>query len=88
MNRINNVKYALAAIALGAVSFGSFAADLVSSAPTGQQQVGVISATGGTNLSSLESQLSAKAAAAGAKSFTITSTSGQNNLHGTAVIYE
>ncbi len=88
MNRINNVKYALAAIALAAVSFGSFAADLVSSAPAGQQQVGVISATGGTNLSSLESQLSAKAAAAGAKSFTITSTSGQNNLHGTAVIYE
>ncbi|HEY0210892.1 multiple stress resistance protein BhsA [Acerihabitans sp.] len=85
---MKNVKYAVAAIALSVVSFGSFAADLVNSAPANQQQVGVISATGGSNLSSLESQLADKAAQSGAKSFQITSTSGQNNLHGTAVIYE
>lgn len=85
---MKNVKYAVAAIALSVVSFGSFAADLVNSAPANQQQVGVISATGGSNLSSLESQLADKAAQSGAKSFQITSTSGQNNLHGTAVIFE
>lgn len=85
---MKNVKYALAVIALSAVSFGSFAAELMSSAPAGQQPAGVISASGGSNLSSLESQLSAKATANGAKSFVITSTTGQNNLHGTAVIYE
>ncbi len=85
---MKNVKYAVAAIALSALSFGSFAADLVTSAPANQQQIGVISATGGSNLSSLEGQLAAKAAESGAKSFQITSTTGQNNLHGTAVIYE
>ncbi|HEY0210496.1 multiple stress resistance protein BhsA [Acerihabitans sp.] len=85
---MKNVKYAIAAIALSAVSFGSFAAQLATSAPAGQQPAGVISASGGTNLSSLESQLSAKATAEGAKSFVITSTTGQNNLHGTAVIYQ
>ncbi|WP_413721983.1 multiple stress resistance protein BhsA [Sodalis sp. RH23] len=85
---MKNVKYAVAAIALSVVSFGSFAADLVNAAPADQQQVGVISATGGSNLSSLESQLADKAAQSGAKSFQITSTTGQNNLHGTAVIYQ
>ncbi|NDL63845.1 multiple stress resistance protein BhsA [Acerihabitans arboris] len=85
---MKNVKYAVAAIALSVVSFGSFAADLVNSAPANQRQVGVISATGGSNLSSLESQLADKAAQSGAKSFQITSASGQNNLHGTAVIYQ
>ncbi|NDL63846.1 multiple stress resistance protein BhsA [Acerihabitans arboris] len=85
---MKNVKYAVAAIALSVVSFGSFAADLVDSAPADQRQVGVISATGGGSLSSLESQLADKAAQSGAKSFQITSTSGHNNLHGTAVIYE
>ncbi|WP_410012390.1 multiple stress resistance protein BhsA [Sodalis sp. C49] len=85
---MKNVKYAVAAIALSVVSFSSFAADLVNAAPADQQQVGVISATGGSNLSSLESQLADKAAQSGAKSFQITSTTGQNNLHGTAVIYQ
>ncbi|TCV96656.1 multiple stress resistance protein BhsA [Biostraticola tofi] len=85
---MKNVKYAVAAIALSALSFGSFAADLVTSVPAGQQKVGVINASAGSNLSSLESQLAAKATQSGAKSFQITSTSGQNNLHGTAVIYQ
>lgn len=85
---MKNVKTALLAIALSTVSFASFAADLVASEPQQQQQIGVISATGGSNLSSLEAQLNEKADAAGAKSFRITSTTGQNNLHGTAVIYQ
>ncbi|AHF75639.1 hypothetical protein Sant_0543 [Sodalis praecaptivus] len=85
---MKTIKYTIAALALATLSFGSFAADLVNSVPVDQQKVGVISATGGTNLSSLESQLAAQADAAGAKSYKITSTSGQNNLHGTAVIYQ
>ncbi|MFS2225799.1 multiple stress resistance protein BhsA [Pantoea sp. B65] len=85
---MKNVKTAVFAIALSTLSFGSFAADLVASEPQHQQEIGVISATGGSNLTSLEAQLNEKASAAGAKSFRITSTSGQNNLHGTAVIYQ
>ncbi|WP_413734969.1 multiple stress resistance protein BhsA [Sodalis sp. RH21] len=85
---MKNVKTAIAALILGSVSFGTFAAQLVDSAPANQQKVGVINATGGASLSSLENELAAKAAQSGAKSFQITSTSGQNNLHGTAVIYQ
>ncbi|KGT91627.1 membrane protein [Erwinia typographi] len=84
---MKNIKLAVAAVMLSTLSFGSMAAELVTSAPDNQQKIGVISATGSTNLTSLESQLSEKAELAGAKSFRITSTSGQNNLHGTAVIY-
>jgi len=50
--------------------------------------VGTIAANGGTNLGSLESQLAQKADEMGAKSFRITSVTGPNNLHGTAVIYK
>ncbi|KGT91628.1 membrane protein [Erwinia typographi] len=84
---MKTLKMTLAAIALTSVSFTGFAADIVGQDPVNQQQVGVISATG-TNLSSLESQLSAKADAAGAKSFRITSTTGNNRMHATAEIYQ
>ncbi len=84
---MKTLKMTLAAIALTSVSFAGFAADIVGQDPVNQQQVGVISATG-TNLSSLESQLSAKADAAGAKSFRITSTTGNNRMHATAEIYQ
>lgn len=84
---MKNLKITLAAIALTSVSFAGFAADIVGQEPVNQQQVGVVTATG-TNLSSLESQLSAKADAAGAKSFRITSTTGNNRMHATAEIYQ
>lgn len=84
---MKTLKMTLAAIALTSVSFAGFAADIVGQDPVNQQQVGVISATG-TNLSSLESQLSTKADAAGAKSFRITSTTGNNRMHATAEIYQ
>lgn len=84
---MKNLKMTLAAIALTSVSFAGFAADNVGQEPVNQQQVGVVTATG-TNLSSLESQLSAKADAAGAKSFRITSTTGNNRMHATAEIYQ
>lgn len=85
---MKTIKTTLAALLLTTLTFGAYAADLVTSAPSNQQPVGTISVQGGTNLTSLESQLSAKADEAGAKSFRITSTSGQNKLHGTAVIYQ
>jgi len=85
---MKTIKMTLAAIALTSVSFAGFAADLVNADPAQQQQVGVISTSGASNLSSLESQLSAKADQAGAKSFRITSTVGDNKLNGTAVIYK
>ncbi|MTD29352.1 multiple stress resistance protein BhsA [Erwinia sorbitola] len=85
---MKTIKMTLAAIALTSVSFAGFAAELVNAEPVQQQQVGVISASGASNLSSLESQLSAKADQAGAKSFRITSAVGDNKLHGTAVIYQ
>ncbi|XXN65029.1 multiple stress resistance protein BhsA [Enterobacter ludwigii] len=84
---MKSIKLTLAALALSSIAFGSMAADLVNAAPLNQQQVGVISASGSTNLTSLENQLAEKANAAGAKSFRITSTSGNNKLNGTAVIY-
>ncbi|ORM70074.1 multiple stress resistance protein BhsA [Pantoea rwandensis] len=84
---MKSIKMTLAAVALSSIAFGSMAADLVNQAPLNQQQIGVISASGSTNLTSLENQLSEKANAAGAKSFRITSTSGNNKLNGTAVIY-
>ncbi|MGK3141369.1 multiple stress resistance protein BhsA [Pantoea sp. C2G6] len=85
---MKSIKITFAALALTALSSGAFAADLVSSHPLDQQAVGTISVQGGSNLSSLEAQLNAKADEEGAKSFRITSTSGQNKLHGTAVIYQ
>ncbi|WP_419964042.1 multiple stress resistance protein BhsA [Pantoea vagans] len=85
---MKTIKSTLAALALTTLAFGASAADLVTSEPANQQPVGTISVLGGTNLSSVEAQLSAKADEAGAKSFRITSTSGQNKLHGTAVIYQ
>ena len=84
---MKTLKMTLAAIALTSVSFAGFAADIVNQEPVNQQQVGVVSASG-TNLSSLEAQLADKADAAGAKSFRITSTTGNNRMHATAEIYQ
>ncbi|MGE9552061.1 multiple stress resistance protein BhsA [Erwinia amylovora] len=84
---MKTIKMTLAAIALTSVSFAGFAADLVGTEPAQQEAIGVVSASG-SNLSSLESRLAAKADAAGAKSFRINSTTGNNRMHGTAVIYQ
>ena len=84
---MKNINMMVVAAVLSGLSFASVAAQQASSTPLDQQKIGVISATGSTNLLSLEQQLSEKASDAGAKSFRITSTSGSNNLHGTAVLY-
>ncbi|ELY6344235.1 DUF1471 domain-containing protein [Cronobacter muytjensii] len=85
---MKNVNMLFAVAILSSLSFASAAAVQVQSTPAGQQKVGTISATAGTNLSSLEAELAQKADEAGAKSFRITSANGPNALHGTAVIYK
>ncbi|SUG69750.1 outer membrane protein [Salmonella enterica subsp. enterica] len=87
-NVMKNVKNLIAAAVLSSLSFASFAAVEVQATPEGQQKFGTISANGGTNLGSLEDQLAQKAEEMGAKSFRITSVTGPNTLHGTAVIYK
>ncbi|HEY4434584.1 MAG TPA: multiple stress resistance protein BhsA [Lelliottia sp.] len=85
MKTINTL---IAVALLSSLSFASFAAVEVQSTPADQQKVGTISANAGTNLGSLEDQLAQKAEQMGAKSFRITSVTGPNTLHGTAVIYK
>ncbi len=85
---MKNVKTLALAAVLSSLSFASFAAVEVQSTPTDQHKVGTIAASAGPNLASLEDQLSQKADEMGAKSFRITSVSGPNNLHGTAIIYK
>lgn len=85
---MKNVKTLIAAAVLSSLSFASFAAVEVQATPAGQQEIATIGATAGTNLSSVEDQLAQKADAMGAKSFRITSVTGSDNLHGTAVLYK
>lgn len=85
---MKNIKNFVAVIALTTLSFASVAAEHVNSQDAAQyQKVGVISVSGATDLSSLKAQLAEKADAAGAKAFTMTSATGNNLMHGTAVIY-
>ncbi|EEQ08948.1 hypothetical protein ymoll0001_19980 [Yersinia mollaretii ATCC 43969] len=50
-------------------------------------EIGVVSASSAGTLTDLENALAKKAEDAGATSFLITSATGNNKLHGTAVIY-
>ncbi|WP_145519987.1 multiple stress resistance protein BhsA [Yersinia mollaretii] len=85
---MKNIKNFVAFIALSTLSFGSFAAEYVNSQDAAKlEQAGIITVSGATDLSSLKAQLAEKADAAGAKAFTITSATGNNLMHGTAVIY-
>src|SRR5476651_2051770 len=79
--KMKNLTMTLAAIALATASFTTLAATQV-------QSIGVISAQAGTNLSSLENKLAAKAQENGASSYRIISASGDNRLYGTAELYK
>lgn len=85
---MKNVKTLIAAAILSSLSFASFAAVEVHSAPAGQQEMGSIGITAGDNLSSVEHKLAQKAEASGATSYRITSVTGSDKLHGTAVLYK
>ena len=67
---MKNVKIFATAALLATASFATFAADLPSSQPAADaQKIGVVSVSGATNLSALESELASKAAASGASSY-------------------
>lgn len=84
---MKNIKYAAAAIALTALSFGAFAAEPVTPAQAeSMNKIGVVSAQGATTLDGLEAKLAAKAEAA--TGYSITSANTNNKLSGTAVIYK
>ncbi|MFZ4834816.1 multiple stress resistance protein BhsA [Rouxiella sp. Mn2063] len=85
---MKNIAMTIAAIALASASFTTFAATEVQSAPAGQQSIGVVSATAGNDLGSLEHKLAAKAEKQGASSYRIISAGGDNYLYGTAEIYK
>lgn len=86
---MKNVKTIAAAAVLASLSFGAFAAESISTQQAGQyQEAGVISVSGAHDVSSLQQQLSEKADKAGAKAFAITTTTGNDLLRGTAIIYK
>jgi len=73
---MKSIKKIAAIIVLATLSFGTMADEL-----------GTVTATAST-LSGLEAHLAEKAAAAGATSYKIIEASGNNQLHGTAVLYK
>ncbi|MFT8210918.1 MAG: YdgH/BhsA/McbA-like domain containing protein [Symbiopectobacterium sp.] len=75
---MNVIKKFAAVVALGLVSFGSFAA----------QEVGTVQISGAETLSAFEAQVAAKAEAAGATSYKIVSATGGDQLRGTAILYK
>ncbi|CNK16049.1 multiple stress resistance protein BhsA [Yersinia mollaretii] len=85
---MKSIKYIVPALALSFASFASVAATQIQHIPsTGLNEIGVVSASSAGTLTDLENALAKKAEDAGATSFLITSATGNNKLHGTAVIY-
>ncbi|CNF53502.1 multiple stress resistance protein BhsA [Yersinia mollaretii] len=85
---MKSIKYIVPALALSFASFASIAATQIQHSPsTGLNEIGVVSASSADTLTDLENALAKKAEDAGATSFLITSATGNNKLHGTAVIY-
>ncbi|WP_392435091.1 YdgH/BhsA/McbA-like domain containing protein [Yersinia sp. HM-2024] len=85
---MKNIKYIIPALALSFASFASVAATQIQHAPaTGLSEIGTVTASNAGTLTELENALSKKADEAGATSYLITSATGNNKLHGTAVIY-
>ncbi len=86
---MKNLTKAFAVIALTTASFATFAATEVSTAPEGQQSVGMVSASANSgSFDTLHDRLAAKAADEGASSYRIISTGGENHVYGTAEIYK
>ncbi|MBS0055940.1 YdgH/BhsA/McbA-like domain containing protein [Yersinia sp. Marseille-Q3913] len=85
---MKSIKYIVPALALSFASFASVATTQIQHTPsTGLNEIGVVSASSAGTLTDLENALAKKAEDAGATSFLITSATGNNKLHGTAVIY-
>jgi Protein of unknown function (DUF1471). len=86
---MKTIKTTAIAIALSALSFGAFAAQPVTPAQAeGMNKIGTVSVDGASTLDGMEAKLAAKAAAAGATGYSITSANTNNKISGTAVIYK
>ncbi|WLI77061.1 DUF1471 domain-containing protein [Kosakonia sp. H02] len=85
---MKNITTLFAAAVLSTLSFASFAAVEVQSAPAGQQELATVGVSAGSNLASVENQVAMKAEQLGASSYRITSVTGDDKLHGTAVLYK
>lgn len=85
---MKSIKIFATAVLLTSASFASIAAEQITSQPAADaQKIGVVSVSGASNLSALETELASKAAASGANSYRIVSAGGQNKLYGTAEIF-
>jgi multiple stress resistance protein BhsA len=85
---MKSIKFIAPALILSLASFASVAATQVqSNQSTGLNEIGVISASNAGTLTELEIALAQQAKAAAAKSFLITSATGNNKMHGTAIIF-
>ena len=83
------LKYAAVALVFSAVSASAMAAQPVTSAEAQNlHAIGNVAVTGASTLDSLEAKLAAKADAAGATAYTITSADTDGYMSGTAVIYK
>lgn len=86
---MKSIKYFAAASFIAVTSFASVAAEPVDlQKARNLTEMGVISAGQATTLSTLEAKLAAQADAKGASHYRIISAGGNNQLHGSAVIYK
>lgn len=87
---MKTIKYTAAALVLSVLSFGAMAAaqPVTSAEAQNLQRMGSVAVTGASTLDSLEAKLAAKAEAAGASSYSITSADTDGKMSGTAVIYK
>jgi len=83
-------KYTATALVLSTVSFGAMATvhSVTSAQAQSLQRTGMVAVTGASTLDSLEAKLAAKAEAAGASAYSITSANTDGKMSGTAVIYQ
>lgn len=87
---MKTIKYTAAALVLSVISFGAMSAahQVTSVEAHNLQRMGSVAVTGASTLDSLEAKLAAKAEAAGASSYAITSADTDGKMSGTAVIYK
>ncbi|WP_413735617.1 hypothetical protein ACL2XP_23125 [Sodalis sp. RH21] len=78
----------IAALALSALSYGSFAADMNHASAYDGQQAAVITASDRHEMPLRLGNPNEKVAKDGARAYPMTSVSGQNNMHSTSVVYE
>jgi len=86
---MKTIKYT-AALVLSVLSFGAMATahSVTPAEAQNLQRTGMVAVTGASTLDSLEAKLAAKAEAAGASAYSITSANTDGRMSGTAVIYQ